>query len=198
MGNSKHKYNSIDMPLRVFINAMVDHDYSEIENFEDVFIEYCQSVGGEELAQQMGNIKESNTLRLRISMAQDAIDLLKFEPLNDFQKKERDEIFEELKKLRYHLLIPACDLNDIKKYCSQIEGHVKLEAVRLSFLEAEQQPKKGKQKEAVYSRDYFVDMLNEMSAIFKIHINDSISLREYCGWIRKYKKEVERLNKIAA
>ena len=46
MESSKVKYNSIDMPLRVFINAMVDHDYSDIENFEDVDGNICIFRGG--------------------------------------------------------------------------------------------------------------------------------------------------------
>ena len=189
-----NKYTTIDMPLSAFITALCDGDTSMIEDFSEIFMQYCESIGGEELRAQINESKDSTILRTKITLAQMMINQLSYEPLNDRQKEIQNDIFEELKKLNYHLLCAGCDLNDIKQYCKQIEGVVKLDSVTLKLKEIKQEPQK-EEKQIVYTRDYFADMLIEISTAFKVSVDDNISVRQYCRWVVKYKNYCKMMNK---
>ena len=64
------------MPLRVFIDAIVDGNTEDIDNFEDIYIEFCESIGGKQLEQSMDQNKEIVTLRSRVIVTAKTIEML--------------------------------------------------------------------------------------------------------------------------
>ena len=46
-------YNSLDMPMSVFIDALVDGNTDNILDFPKVYVEFCEAVGGRELKQKI-------------------------------------------------------------------------------------------------------------------------------------------------
>ena len=62
MNKETKKYSTIDMPMRVFINAKCDGDMSEVENFDDVWFQYIESISGKELQLKIKDEKEKEKL----------------------------------------------------------------------------------------------------------------------------------------
>jgi hypothetical protein len=178
-------YNSLDMPFTVFENALVDKDYSQIEDFEKVFTEYCESIGGKEMVLQLRNLKEITLLSSRITLAQQIIAVLEAMPT--------DEMFELLKDLNYHDMVPAPALNDIDQYIVQVVPWINREGLDLAKLIRDTKiPEDAEEFE--YTRDYFTDAFIEISSAFNIHLSkSSITLREYCRWAVKYKRYLQKL-----
>ncbi len=63
-------YDSIDMPLSVWIDALVDGNTDKIKDFGDRFAEFCEAIGGRELMIQLDNIIEMTQLRTKIQIAE--------------------------------------------------------------------------------------------------------------------------------
>ena len=89
MENSKVKYKTIDLPIEVFENALIDGDLSEVEDFESIFDEYCQCVGGDSYKAQIDSLKEVTLLKSKIMLAQNIMAMLATVP-TDFSKVSDD------------------------------------------------------------------------------------------------------------
>ena len=187
MENSKLKYKTIDLPIEVFENALIDGDLSEVEDFESIFDEYCQCVGGEEYKAQIDSLKEVTLLKSKIMLAQNIMAMITTVPT--------DELFEMLKELNYHIAVPAPTLDDIHKYCTQIEPIVRLDAVKLAILEKNMEPKKKKkQKEIIYTRDYFTDNILDINEVMHYNISKKDSMRTYCRAVVKCQQRINKMN----
>lgn len=189
MSNETKKYSTIDMPMRVFINAKCDGDMSEVENFDDVWFQYIESISGKELQLKIKDEKEKELLKGKILLAQLAINILSLKSFTSEDEPRRKEVFEILKGLNFHALIPAPDLDDIEKYCEQIEGHIKLAVINLMEMENEEKDKKKKKNaspEIVYTRDMFADNMLEIQSALNIRITEDDSVRMYCRAIVRH------------
>lgn len=170
------------MPLKVFIDALVDGDTSQIENFEDIYIEFCESIGGKQLEQSLDQNREIVQLRARVIITAKTIEML--------MMFRTEDIFDLLKSFGYHTQdLPFSDEN-IEKLIEQVEPYLKLESVDLQVLQNQLPKTKGS-----YTRDYFYSMLVEISTAFKMSVTDDISLRMYCAYVVKYKQYSEQINR---
>jgi hypothetical protein len=170
------------MPLRVFIDAIVDGNTEDIDNFEDIYIEFCESIGGRQLEQSMDQNKEIVTLRSRVIVTAKTIEML-------LMSRSKD-MFDLLMSFEYPTQSLEFSDENIEKLIMQIEPHLKLESVDLQVLQNALPKTKGS-----YTRDYFYSMLVEISTAFKMSVTDDISLRMYCAYVVKYKQYAEQLNK---
>jgi hypothetical protein len=170
------------MPLRVFIDAIVDGNTEDIDNFEDIYIEFCESIGGKQLEQSMDQNKEIVTLRSRVIVTAKTIEML-------LMTRSKD-MFDLLMSFEYPTQALEFSDENIEKLIMQIEPHLKLESVDLQVLQNALPKTKGS-----YTRDYFYSMLVEISTAFKMSVTDDISLRMYCAYVVKYKQYAEQLNK---
>lgn len=182
------KYNTLDMPFIVFENAIVDKDYSQIEDYDKIFTEYCESIGGKELVLQIRNSKLIVLMDCRIKQAESIIAVLEAFPTN--------EMFELLKDLNYHDMVPSPALNDIEKYIEQVVPWINREGLDLAKLIRDTKlPEDTEDFE--YTRDYFTDAFIEISTAFNIHLSKAnLSLREYTRWVVKYKKHLEQVKNL--
>lgn len=179
------KYNSLEMPWGVFKRALCTGDTSEIENFEEVFMDFNDSIGGPNLREELSNLKEETVLHTKVTLAFSIMDML--------NREYDEEKFELLKLLGYHKRIGNVDLNDCKAYCKAIEGYVKLDLVQLKEYEKEAETKpKGK---ANYTLDYFMDMELEIQSALNIKIEDTSTVRYYCRAVVKYRNYIDLQNK---
>ena len=176
------------MPFIVFENAIVDKDYSQIEDYDKIFTEYCESIGGKELVLQIRNSKLIVLMDCRIKQAESIIALLEAFPTN--------EMFELLKDLNYHDMVPSPALNDIEKYIEQVVPWINREGLDLAKLIRDTKlPEDTEDFE--YTRDYFTDAFIEISTAFNIHLSKTnLSLREYTRWVVKYKKHLEQVKNL--
>ena len=187
MENSKPKYKTIDLPIEVFENALIDGDLSEVEDFETIFDEYCQCVGGDSYKAQIDSLKEYTLLKSKIMLAQNIMAMITTVPTN--------ELFEMLKELNYHITVPAPALEDISKYCAQIEPIVRFDAVKLLIMEKKLEPKKKeKQKEIVYTRDFFTDNILDINEVMHYNLSKKDSMRTYCRAVVKCQQRIAKMN----
>lgn len=197
-------YNTLDLPLRVFLNARCDGDFSQVENFDEIFSEYCEAIGGKDLLILLGMYKEAWTLKTKILLAQNMINQLKLTPMSDVQVQLREETFELLKGLNYHVQIAAPALDDIKKYCKQIEGYIKLDVVSLKEVEQEIKikEKKGKKKGKddddgkLPSRNEYTDTILDINSTLNLNISEENTTRTFCRAYVKYKEHCIQLLKL--
>lgn len=186
------KYSTIDMPLRIFLNAYCDDDYSQVENFDAVYLEYCEAIGGKKLVSKISDQLEYESLKFKVLLAQLCMSVLSLKPLNDEQQQKIDKVFARLKSLNYHLMIPAPDLDNVEEYCKQIEGWVRLDVINLKEMQVEL-VKKLKSGKAKPSRTDFTKNLVRISAALKVPLTDQISVREYTQWVLEMEDYAEIL-----
>ena len=184
------KYTTIDLPFGVFKRALLDGDLSEVEDFESIFMEFNQAVGGKELEAELGKIKKEAVLRSRVTLASELIEVLQNNP-------EDAEAFEALKALRYHIKLPAPNLENALEYIKQIEGHVKYDISTLLSMES-LRSQKPQEPVMQYSYDYFTDMVLDIQQCLDIKIVDTDPTRSYCRAVLRLKQHRERKIKEAA
>lgn len=170
------------MPLRVFIGAIVDGITDQIENFEDIYIEFCESIGGKDLERSLEQNTEIVSLRSRVVVTAKTIEMLLM--------FRTEDMFDLLKSFGYHTQDLEFSDENIDKLIGQIEPYLKLESVDLQVLQNQLPKTKGS-----YTRDYFYSMLVEMSTAFKMSLTDDMSLRMYCAYVVKYKQYSEQINR---
>lgn len=186
--NTSHLYKTIDLPLSVFIDAIVDKDYSQIEDFDKIHMEYCELIGGRELVVQVESQIEFIQLQTKVTLAQCYIKLL-YE-LEDEEKLRK--IFDNLLELGYRTSVKEYSKENVDKLVTQIEPYVKLDCVDMQVL-GNKLKINGSGKP--YSRDYFAAILADINITLKLSITESITTRMYCMYVDRYKKHIEQLNK---
>lgn len=186
-------YNSIDMPLRIFLNAYCDEDYSQVENFEAVYLEFVEAIGGKKLADKMGDQLEYEALKFKVLLVQLCMSILSLKALNDEQQKKLDLVFLRLKSLNYHLMVPSPNLDDVDAYCNQIIGWVRLDVINLKEMQFEM-VKKLKKENGKATRTDFTRNLVRISAALKVTLTDQISVREYTQWVQEMEDYSEIIN----
>lgn len=164
------------MPMRVFLNAKCDGDMSEVENFDDVWLEYIECIGGKKMWAQIEETLSKLELTNKILRAQLSINIIL--TTNSNEKKAIE--LEKLKLLNYHISIPAPALDNAELYCKQIEGHVKFDAVKLELLELQKKTTKKEEKEPVYDRDFFISNMIDVQQGINVKITEDDSVRMYC------------------
>lgn len=182
-------YNSLDVPWGVFKSALCEGELSQIEDFEELFMQFNEAIGGKELRKTMKDVVRETLLRTKVNLAYSIANQYELTPIN--------ELFEALKQLNYHLRIPAPNMDDFNAYWKQIEPLVKLDVVRVKEMEA----RKAKQSDGqvvAYTLDYFADMELEIQSALNIKIEDSDATRMYCRAVVKLKKHRDNLTKKAA
>lgn len=178
---SELKYSTIDMPLSVFIDAIVDGDLSQISDWDDIYMQYCEAIGGKELNTKLREVTEMSVMKNKIQIAESCVAMLNM--------SKSEEVFKILCELYPQSGVTKFSEDAIER----IIAHMKRDVVELGISVNEQNV--SKEQKADYTRDYFTDMLIEISSAFKVNVGQNISLREYCRWVVKYKQYVEILNK---
>jgi hypothetical protein len=182
------KYATIDMPMRVFINALCDKDYSEVENFDAVLIEFTESIGGDELKRIIQEKKDIELKKLRYLSALNLIQLLNI--------RYSESNFTQLKDLDYHVFVAGADLEDYEKYISQIDGWVKRDEMDFRKLADEMKANEALPKQQVeYTRDYFAAMYLAFMESLKVTLTEETPARIYCQCAKRYKQYCEFMNK---
>ena len=181
-------YDNIDMPLSVWIDALVDGKVDQVKDFSDRFAEFCEAIGGRELVIQLDNIIEMTQLRTKIQVAELCINQLRVMP--------DKRVFDILYGLGYPSSEYEYSPDIIEKYITQIMPHVKLDSVDLQVMV--NRANKTNTNKVAYTREYFTDMIIEISTAFKLALSEKdLTVRQYCRWVVKYKEYVERMNKQA-
>lgn len=186
MDNQNKKYNSIDMPMSVFMNAFCDGDLSDVEDFEDVKLDFFIACGGKKVLDRVSDMYDYEKLKLKTQLAKALIIVLEYNP--------SEQKFNELKALNYHMMLPNPPLTDIKKYIEQINGWLMNDIITLAELEAEKQSKdKDKDKtKVIQDRNYFTDRFLAVNSTLNLNINESSSVRMFARSLVKYEQHNER------
>jgi uncharacterized UPF0160 family protein len=176
------------MPMRVFINALCDQDYSEVENFDAVQIEFTESIGGDELKRIIQEKKDIELKKLRYLSALNLIQLLSI--------RYSEDNFNQLKELDYHAFVPGADLEDYARYITQIDGWVKRDEMDFRKLADEIKANESTQpKPKEYTRDYFAAMYVAIMDAFKVTLTEETSGRIYCQFVKRYRQYCEFMDK---
>lgn len=213
MDNTPQKYNSIDMPMSVFMNAYCDGDLSQVENYDDIKLDYQIALGGKALDIQLADSLEYQKLNLKVQLAKaliasldlrryvrqliadNAIDAKSVEHITKaFELKSDEQIFTELKALRYHIMLPNANMIDSGVYSVQINGWIMNDMVTLSELANEQKNKKKKEEGAqvIQDRNYFTDRFIAINGSLHLNINETSSVRMFCRAAVQYINYCER------
>jgi hypothetical protein len=163
---------------------MVDGDTSRIKNFDDLYSEFCECIGGKELRMKLTDNAEMLQTKTKVMVAEMCMNMLRLRP--------SEAIFNLLRELNYNNGVSEFTEDNCEKLIKQVEPFVKLDAIDLQvMMNHSDKPTQG----GGYSRDYFADMLIEMSTAFKLSLTDDMSVRTYCRWVVKYKNYVDAMNK---
>ena len=168
-------YKTLDMPLSVFIDALIDDVTDNIENFPKLYTEYCELIGGKELVQKIEEVAEMVYLETKVKIAFLGVEMLRLKPSK--------AIFDEVFSLGYNTSVVEYSEDKIETFINQILPFVKLDGVDAQILRARNN---GGAKQG-YTRDYFSSMLNELLLVFKINVDESISVRRYVQLVLRYK-----------
>lgn len=175
-------YTSIDVPIRVFRDALVNEDFSQFEDFQNTYLDYCLACGGEELEKLLEKQKDIANLEAKHVIGQSCIDALK----SAIPPHMKTFFFEKLVKLGYPSTITEYSEENVTKLIAQVQGHISLDQIKAEMKRLELA--KGNKKEVVYSADYFARMLVEFMATIKVTLNENDSLRLYCQCVVMYKQ----------
>lgn len=187
---SSRKYTTLDLPLEVFIDALVDGNFFQIDNWEDIYLDYCDIVGGQELVQIIEKQVEINNLEKRVITANCLIDLIE----NSIIEEHNKVFFECLCSLGYESSITEYNKHTFEKYLSQIVPHIKLDAIDAEILRnLIKQPKN--ENSSKYTRNYFATMLLDIQQELNVKISMTDSTRMYAIAVSKLRKVIEHKNK---
>lgn len=171
------------MPLSVWIDAIVDGNTSQIENYSDVYMDFCQAIGGKEMEERMEVIKEIQDKQTKIKIAEMCINLLRSRPTK--------AIYECLIALDYQTSYQEYDVDKIEAAITQMQPYINLDIIDLQVL----LNRASKSSGGSYTRDYFAKMLVDIGIAFKMSIPDTITLRTYCAYVVRYKDHMEHLKR---
>ena len=171
------------MPLSVWIAAVVDGETSQIKNFTDVYMDFCQAIGGKEMEIRMEQLKDITALQTKIKVAELCINMLRLKPSK--------EVYDSLYGLGYQTSVHEYDKDRIEEAIKQMQPYINLDIVDLQML----LNRVNKSKGGEYTRDYFTTMLVNMGIAFKMSIPETITLRTYCAYVVRYKDYVDMMNK---
>ena len=177
-------YDSLEMPMCIWIDALCDGETSRIKGFRKLYYEFCEGVGGRELIRKLEEVTELAYLEAKVTAGVKAIEMLRMKP--------SESLFNEMLKLGYNTSVVTYDVDKIPQFIKQIEPFIYLDDVDAKILRARSGggPKDG------YSRDYFSSMFNEFLIVFKISVDEqTLSVRRYVNLVKRYKSHKKELEK---
>lgn len=183
---TENKYSTIDMPMDVFMNAFCDGDLSQVDNFQDVILQYYECSADNEITRVMTDALTYEMDKLKYLTAQSLILQL--------SATYNESKFEQLKSLNFHLLIPSPSLDNVNEYIEQISGWLKLAYVNLVEAERDLNKSQNKGEDIVQDRNYFIDRFLAVETALGIHLTEKDSVRRFCRamkQLRQYYREQE-------
>lgn len=187
MESATKKYSTLEIPMSVLLNALFDADYSEVENFEELYDEFCEAMGGEKVKKQKKKIKEKTLTRAKVELALSLIDTLLELPDAD--------AFEALKELNYHARVPMADVNDVAKYCTAIRGMVSLDLTKLQIEEKSEELKADKKELIEPTRDYFANLFFGIRKYLEVTVTEKDTARFFAACVRQLDNHLDALRK---
>lgn len=190
LNTSSPKYNTIDLPLEVFINALVDNDFSEIENWQAVYLDYCDIVGGQELLTILEKQIEISELECRVTKANCLISILE----NSLYEEHCKIIFNSLLELGYPSSVTEYSKDTVKRFLDDIIPHIKLDATDAEILR--NLIKRPNNEEGnKYTRNYFASMIISIQKELNVKIEMKDSTRMYAICVLQLRQLIEHKNK---
>lgn len=192
-------YRSIGrLPLNVFINCVVDKDYSGLvisgtatqseflEAWADLNSQYAEIMGDAEYKVYSALYKELAILTLKVAEIEAIIEVLSYFPYYP--------LFE---KLNEHLSVSwQYDYSNVEEYEKLLkraynrsrEFVIRLESKKIAFDSMQSKFKEGKPP----TREYFNSMLISLSDHVKYRISDDITVFEFCQRVNNLSKHLEK------
>lgn len=190
LNTSSHKYTTIDLPLSVFIDALVDGDFSKIDCWQDIYLDYCDIVGGRELAMIIEKQFEMAKLESRVTTANCLIGLLEV----SIYKEHKKIIFDCLKSLEYPSSITEYSEDTIQKYFDDIIPYIKLDATDAEIIRNMITKPKNEDGNK-YNRNYFASMIVSIQKELNVKVDMKDSTRIYAICVFQLRQLIEHKNK---
>lgn len=187
---SVQKYYTLDLPFGVFKRALIDKDLTQVENFDNIFMDYCISIGGDELSNKLIKEKEITYLEERFVIGSGCISILR----SSIETDKKRFPFNKLKSMRYQHSIDEFSEENCIKLCNQVEGLVKLDGLKIQMKELEKKNDEKQTpvvKKTEYTHDYFARLVAEFMSTIHVTITDETNTRIFCQAANMYKNYIE-------
>lgn len=191
-------YQSIHkLPLSVFIDCLVDHDYEKlviegeastidlVECFNKLYVEYIEAAGGRDAVNKLS--KMGRLIDLRMTTERFA------KLLATIEIYKTKEIFELLYLFpQYNPPEMEFSIENMNKVVKVMVTEWKSDLVDLSNLEAAQ-PKEDEEDNKAYSHEYFMTAITGIEQALKITISENVTVGKFCAWVVRYKNHVRAI-----
>lgn len=177
-------YRSLDLPLNVFISALVDQDYTGIADFEAIYFEYCEAIGGDELVRQLEKNIHIAELESNVAVGTSGLKLLNIPTLSE----DRYQFVIDTLQAVYPSGLQGAE------YIRYVDGQVRSEMVDIQILRNQVKNVDGSKP---YTRQYFADLCSGIMVGLKVNIPEDMNTRVFCSMVNRYKeyiKDVEKMN----
>ena len=176
------QYYSLDMPLSVFIDAIVDGKIDAIKDFERILLDYTEAIGWRELVIKLNDLIELEELKHKIAVADCGIELLKYKPSR--------YVYEKVYELGYNTSIIEYNESKMEAFITQIQPFVELDRIDCQVL---QNANKKTSATVKYTHGYFAELIVKMEIVLRCTILETVSLRKYCAYVVRYKEHLRTL-----
>jgi acyl carrier protein len=155
-------------------------------NFDTLLEQYNEAIGGTDALAKINQVKKIYLLESKILRANALINVLLIHP--------NENTFNELFKFGYMLPNYKYSDENIINLIQSFEGFVKFDAFELQKMVENFEKENQNNESDKPKREGFIDMIIALCEHFKISINETeISVEKYCGFIKRYQKDVERM-----
>lgn len=206
MSEPKYYTSIVDLPLSRFIDCLVDQNIYALvisgkptelklkSAWDDILIEYNDSIGDGENKFYFRLLKEVNILLITLKEIELDILILRYQ----YDKKYADDL-NNLLSTNY-----VFDPNDIEKYNSDLDKcERKSKGILLSYqvknAQLEALKEKNQKTETKPTKSYFANILISLTDHAGVKLNaDEITVYEFCERVRRYSeyiKAVENRNR---
>jgi len=180
------------LPLIIFIDTLIDKVYDRVggqSEWERLFNEYTELIGGKELTNKLDIVKETIILQSRMQRAKGLLELISIRPNEDLYNAMYDFDYPLPGKVPY-------TMDAMNKTLKTFIAHYKRELIDLH--ESATQLENQGTDNGVLDYQYFMTIIVDMSTVFKMTIDiNSINVGQYCIFVNRYKEHCEHIKKQA-
>ena len=175
--NTTPLYKDLDIPFRKFLRAKFHNDFTDIEDFDNIYLMFVEAIGGIDVIRNVNNLSQYQSLLHKVKLFEISLNLYTTHPT--------EELYNIIVDFGYNNFEEGFARDRASVFVEQMKQQVGQDVITLQSMAF----RHNKAKETVIEEtetDYY-NLLKAMEICFGHYIPDSINMREFCSYLVSYR-----------
>ena len=175
--NTTPLYKDLDIPFRKFLRAKFHNDFTDIEDFDNIYLMFVEAIGGVEVMRGVTALADYQSLLNKVKLFEISLNLYTTHPTQ--------ELYDIIIGFGYTNFEEGFIPSRASVFVEQMKQQVGQDIISIESMKA----RHNKSKETAIEEtetDYY-NLLKSMEICFGHYIPDSINMREFCSYLVSYR-----------